>query len=117
MTVDLFQLERILKELAPEHQRAGEDYAYYIHQRYKLADSNLDVEVNLPEYVERPQHETVIAVMKRLRNRFPMVNTNKILHEASDLLITHLLQGKTAELVIDKLEILFEAQNKKVSGQ
>jgi hypothetical protein len=116
MTIDLLQLERMLNALAPEHQRSVFDYAQYLHQKYKLADSNIALEISDPIIIERPANETVVAAMKRLRRCYPMIDTDKILHEASDLLSTHLLKGQSAESVIDKLEILFKTHYDNISA-
>jgi hypothetical protein len=58
----------------------------------------------------RPDQETVIAAIKRLRRVYPMLDGGKMLTETSALMAAHVLQGRDATEVIDELETLFEAR-------
>jgi hypothetical protein len=60
-----------------------------------------------PEVIERPGRETVVAALKRLRLVYTMLDHGVLLHEASALMSTHVLQGRPAANVIDELEALF----------
>lgn len=60
-----------------------------------------------PKPEPRPAQESVIAAMKRLRRRYPDLDTSKLLNEASVLMSAHMLQGRPAAEVIDDLEALF----------
>jgi hypothetical protein len=60
-----------------------------------------------PEVIERPAKETVVAALKRLRRVYVMLDHGVLLHEASALMSTHVLQGRPAADVIDELEALF----------
>ena len=51
----------------------------------------------------------VIGAMKRLKQSYPMLNTDDLFHRASGLMGEHMLQGREAPAVIDDLEALFKA--------
>lgn len=58
----------------------------------------------------RPEQETVVAAIKRLRRVYPMVDASKMLNETSTLMSAHVIQGRPATDVINELEALFEAR-------
>ena len=61
-----------------------------------------------PMDIPRPEGETVVGAMRRLRQTYPMVDPDLLLDEASGLMSAHLLGGRPLEQVIDELEQLFE---------
>ncbi|MCU7835077.1 MAG: Crp/Fnr family transcriptional regulator [gamma proteobacterium symbiont of Taylorina sp.] len=60
--------------------------------------------VNIP----RPEEEKVIAAIKRLSATYPMLKKDKLMNETAALMSEHMLQGRSAVEVIDKLEKLFQ---------
>lgn len=81
------------------------EYAEFLELRSEHAMQNLNADpVNIP----RPDNETVIAAMRRLSDTYPMLNKDKLLHEAAGLMSGHVMQGREASPVIDDLEALFE---------
>lgn len=60
-----------------------------------------------PLAIPRPSVESVVGALKRLRETYPMLNMDQLLHEASGHMQKHVLQGKPAKEVIDDLEALF----------
>ena len=60
-----------------------------------------------PEPLARPQRETVVAAIKRLRRTYHMLDHGELLNETSFLMSSHVLQGRAASEVIDELEALF----------
>jgi hypothetical protein len=63
-----------------------------------------------PELIERPEQENVVKAIKRLTATYPMINKDKLLHQTSDLMASHLINGRSAAEVIDDLEQLFASQ-------
>lgn len=61
-----------------------------------------------PQHEPRPEQESVVAAIKRLRRVYPMLDPGEMLHETSALMAAHVLQGRDANEVIDELEGLFE---------
>ncbi|NBC49834.1 MAG: hypothetical protein GVY22_18030 [Gammaproteobacteria bacterium] len=68
-----------------------------------------------PRPEPRPQDESVVAAIKRLRRVYPMLDPGEMLHETSSLMAAHVLQGRDAGAVIDELECLFSAHYEALS--
>lgn len=110
---DQQQLLAFYSSLSPEKQQQLLEFAEFLTQRDspKAAVNEIPQEVvDLP----RPEEETVIAAMRRLRATYPALDTDGLLDQASILMSAHVLQGQSAVQVIDKLEILFKEAH---SGQ
>jgi len=74
------------------------------------AEPILEKPLNIP----RPENESVVKAMKRLSEIYSMLDKAPILDKASNLMSAHILQGESAESVIDQLEILFSEEYKRV---
>lgn len=64
-------------------------------------------EIQAPQPIPRPAEESVVKAIKRLRETYPMLNPDKLLHETSGFMMKHVMQGQPAAGVIDELEALF----------
>ena len=95
---DLLESFRVL---APEQQQTLLDFAEFLAARAQPQ------EMPEPQNLPRPESETVVQAIKRLRQTFPMIDQSKILHEVSEHMTQHLMMGKPAVEVIDELEIVF----------
>jgi len=58
--------------------------------------------------IPRPEKETVVAAIKRLRRTYSMLGRNAMLNEVYTLMNQHVLEGRPAQEVIDELEQAFE---------
>jgi hypothetical protein len=59
------ELKALMSRLGDEHQQAVVDYATFLVQQY---DIQTPIEAGLePEAIARPERETVIAAIKRLK--------------------------------------------------
>jgi hypothetical protein len=102
--------ERPEKRLAELYGRLPEaerktlmDFAEFLASRCQPAET-----VSLePKAIPRPEDESVVAALKRLRETYHMLDHSKMLHEASSLMAQHMMQGRPAEEVIDELEEMF----------
>ena len=65
-------------------------------------------EVPPPEKVERPQTETVVGAVKRLKGKYFMIESMTVFSAASVLMTDHMVKGRDVVEVIDEMEILFE---------
>jgi hypothetical protein len=63
-----------------------------------------------PVLEPRPQQESVVGAIQRLRRTYPMLDGGRMLNETSSLMAAHVLQGRAAAEVIDELEALFAAR-------
>jgi len=102
------ELDTLMPQLGDEHQQAVVDYATFLVQQYKI---KIPVETGLkPVAIARPEQETVIAAIKRLKQTYYMLDTENLLDETSSLMGQHILRGREALEVIDELQSLFEAK-------
>ena len=71
-------------------------------------------EVPAPEDVPRPQEETVVGAVKRLKVKYHMVESMTVFSAASALMTDHMVKGRDVVEVIDEMEVLFENAYKKL---
>ena len=67
-----------------------------------------------PEDVPRPEFETVVGAVKRLKVKYHMVESMSVFSDASALMTDHMVKGRDVVEVIDEMEILFETAYKKL---
>ncbi len=66
-------------------------------------------EVADPIDIPRPEKESVIEAIKRLKSTYPMLDSQAMLAQTADLMTQHVMQGRATEQVIDDLESLFKS--------
>ncbi len=84
------------------------DYAQFLNQRRQQATEQKPPSKKLD--IPRPDDESVIAAIKRLRQTYPMLDSKQLINQTSLYLSENLLQGQKAQVVIDKLEVYFDKQ-------
>ena len=88
----------------PAAQKAGLlDYAEYLSHRVVPEPEDAKALVPIP----RPAEESVIKAIRRLKQTYPMLDANRLLHETSGLMAQHVVHKRPAPEVIDELETLF----------
>lgn len=97
------RLARLFARLPEAQQEQLLEFAEFLAERHPVQDQA----PSEPVEIARPENETVVSAMKRLRESYPMLDAEKLLHETSTLMSAHLLQGKPAEEIIDELERVF----------
>ncbi len=102
------KIKRLLSQLDEAHQQAVFDYATFLVKQYSI-DKTRETD-RKPTAIERPERETVIAAIKRLKKTYPMLDTDIMLNETSALMGQHILKGREAPDVIDELQSMFQAQ-------
>ncbi len=107
------RLAELFASLPEAEQKSLLDFAEFLAERAGPVASPHPQE---PLDIPRPEEESVVAAMKRLRETYPMIDTSKLLHEASSLMGEHMMQGRPAPEVIDDLEQLFERYYEKHKG-
>ncbi len=73
-----------------------------------------------PEESARPEKETVVGAVKRLKVQYQMIESMTVFSAASELMTDHMVKGRDVIEVIDEMEILFEDAYKELlekSGQ
>jgi hypothetical protein len=98
----LAQLYRVLDAQA---QQSLSDYARFLET---TARANQPAPPSEPLTIPRPEKESVVGALKRLRQTYPMLDAGRtLLDQASSLMTQHLVHGRNAVDVIDELEGLF----------
>ena len=69
-----------------------------------------------PDDIPRPESETVIAAIRRLSQTYPMLEKDDLLHDTSNLMTAHVMQGRPAVEVIDELEVVFRRHYERVNS-
>ena len=102
------QLLRAFDSLDDATQEQLVDFAEFLSARHGTsADAQPPAE---PREIPRPAEETVIAAVRRLSETYHMLDKAPMLHQTSSLVSAHIMQGRPATEVIDKLEQLFESR-------
>jgi hypothetical protein len=79
------------------------DFAEFLAAKYQIEVT----EIALPENIDRPEKESVVAAVKRLSATYPMINKDSILDKTASLVTQNLVQGRDVVAVIDELEQVF----------
>ncbi|MGD9788228.1 MAG: hypothetical protein AB7U30_09785 [Sulfuricellaceae bacterium] len=70
-----------------------------------------------PVPLPRPEEESVIAAIKRLRATYPMIDPDKLLNETAGFMTKHVVHGKPAKEVIDEMEAVFARRYEEHKGE
>lgn len=109
------EVKSLMSQLDPEHQQSVVDYATFLVQQYNI---KTPVKGDLqPENLTRPEQETVITAIKRLKKTYYMLDTDLLLDETSSLMGQHILRGREAIAVINELQSLFQAKYEEYLGR
>jgi hypothetical protein len=98
------RLQAAFERLPAAQQEMVLEFAEYLLERY-----GQDEVPQEPQWIERPDDESVIGAIKRLRTSYPMIDPAALLTETSELMSQHLTGGREAEEVIDELERIFQS--------
>ncbi|MCW8933399.1 MAG: Crp/Fnr family transcriptional regulator [Gammaproteobacteria bacterium] len=104
MTPSVQSLTSIFENLPEKDQNTLFEFAEFLKSR---APESLST-ITEPLGILRPEEESVVAAIKRLKKNYPMVSQKALLNETSELMMQHMMQGKASVDVIDELELLFE---------
>ncbi|MCK5001670.1 MAG: Crp/Fnr family transcriptional regulator [Gammaproteobacteria bacterium] len=97
-------LIEIFETLDAERQASLFDFAEFLQSKGGLVVK----EVGDPVEIERPDKETVVGAIKRLKNTYPMIESMTVFSSASELMTDHMVKGRDAIEVIDEMEKIFE---------
>ncbi|MDH5710642.1 MAG: Crp/Fnr family transcriptional regulator [Gammaproteobacteria bacterium] len=97
-------LVEIFETLDADRQASLLDFAEFLQSKGNLALK----EVIPPVLIPRPESETVVGAIKRLKQTYPMIDSMKVFSSASELMTEHMVKGRDANEVIDEMEKIFE---------
>jgi len=116
---DQQKLLSLYRKLDPEGRQALTRFAEFLAERGlqgQSPDLPADGETSRPKAIPRPDDETVIAAIRRLTATYPMLEKDRLLHETSELMTGHVMQGRPAPQVIDELEVVFRRHYERVNS-
>lgn len=113
MTPSVQSLTSIFEDLPEKDQNTLFEFAEFLKSRAPAAGSK----ITEPLGISRPEEESVVAAIKRLKKNYPMISQKALLNETSELMMQHMMQGKVSADVIDELELLFDNKFKVETGQ
>ena len=102
------RLTSIFRSLSASRQQALLDYAEFLAGKEGAEVAAAPPSEPLP--IPRPEQENVVKAIQRLTQTYPMLDRNKIFHEASAQMTRHLNHGVPAVEAIDELERIFARQ-------
>ncbi|MDH4199443.1 MAG: Crp/Fnr family transcriptional regulator [Spirochaetia bacterium] len=103
MNLDEKKLLRYFRGIGAIHQQSILDFAQHLYEKHPNRENISD-----PVEILRPEEESVVSAIKRLRKSYPMLDSMGLLGKSSELLTQNLIQGKEKKSTIDELEVLFK---------
>lgn len=104
MSSDEQKLTRLFNSLPTAQQKTLLEFAEFLVSRAPPVKPVVTEKVE----IERPEEENVINAIKRLKATYPMVNHQSMFSATSDLMMQHMMQGRSAVDIIDELEAMFD---------
>ncbi|MHB1352711.1 MAG: hypothetical protein ACYCWA_05290 [Thiobacillus sp.] len=99
------RLMSLFRSLSEPRQQALVDFAEFLAGKESAAFAAAPPAEPLP--IPRPAQENVVKAIQRLMQTYPMLDRNRIFHEASAQMTRHLVHGVAAAEAIDELERIF----------
>ena len=103
-------LVEIFDTLDDERRSSLFDFAEYLQSKGGLVKKEIGEPVKIP----RPEEETVVGAVKRLKQSYPMIESMTVFSAASSLMTEHMVNGRDVVEVIDEMEKLFEESFEKL---
>jgi len=97
-------LMKLFESLDQQRRDSLFDYAEFLLSR----GGPVVKEIGEPVAIPKPDTETVVGAIKRMKQTYPMVDSMKVFATASDLMTEHMVRGRDVDEVINEIEALFE---------
>lgn len=116
MTPEEKKLLGRFRKLPASQQQTILDFSEFLATQSIGSGENTGVAAIIPEpkHIPRPQKESVVKAVRRLTQTYFMLDHSKLLHETSNFMTQHIMQGKAAEVVIEELETMFAQHYQKL---
>lgn len=101
------QLLDLFNGLDEQNRESLLAFAQFLASRSEGETTTQNHSVQEPKPIERPEQESVVKAIKRLSETYYMLEREQLLDQTSSLMMSHVMQGRDAESVIDELEIVF----------
>ena len=99
------RLLEIFETLDSERRNSVLEFAEFLQSKGGLVTK----EIGTPEDIPRPESETVVGAIKRLKQTYPMIDSMAVFSTASSLMTDHMVKGRDVNEVIDEMEQVFES--------
>lgn len=106
------KLCKIYKNLNEVDQQTLLSFADFLNNRDISTAKEVEPISSTPLDIPRPEKESVIKAIRRLSETYPMIDKDSMFDQTSKLMTSHVMEGRSAESVIDELEELFTAKYK-----
>ncbi|MEK7207441.1 MAG: Crp/Fnr family transcriptional regulator [Pseudomonadota bacterium] len=118
------RLLEIARQLPAAQAEALLEFAEFLLVRHGAVDRTLSEAEEggvasvdpTPFDIPRPENESVVKAIKRLRATYHMLDVRKLLNQTSDLMTAHVVKGRDKVEVIEELEILFRTHYEEFTG-
>jgi hypothetical protein len=107
LSIDQRRLLELFDQLDSQQRQTLLSFADFLTTHEDLQHEPEEVITHQPKAIERPEGETVVKAIRRLSESYFMLESERLLDDASSLMMAHTLQGRDAKRVIDELETLF----------
>lgn len=98
------QLVDLYESMDDECKQSLSDFADFLYEK----SGPVVKEIPPPDEIPRPQEESVVGAIKRLKTTYHMVESMTVFSAASSLMTEHMVKGRDVTEVIDEMEVLFE---------
>jgi hypothetical protein len=105
MKRDAKSLVDLFNSLDEERQSSLLDYAEFLQSKGGVVQQDIGEPVEIP----KPENESVVGAIKRLKQTYPMIDSMEVFTVASNLMTDHMVKGRDSEEVINEIEALFES--------
>ncbi len=102
---DESRLQRIYQSLTQADQASLLAFAEFLLSRQESETALKPLAT--PTDIPRPEEETVVGAIKRLKQTYPMIESMTVFSKASGLMTEHMVQGRDVVEVIDEMEMVF----------
>ena len=110
MKRDVKALVDLFNKLDKDRQQSLFDYAEFLLSK----DGIVPAEIAQPVDIPKPENESVVGAIKRMKQSYPMIDSMEVFTVASNLMTDHMVKGRDAEEVINEIEALFKETYKKL---
>jgi DNA polymerase/3'-5' exonuclease PolX len=97
-------LRKLFESLDQERQTSLFDYAEFLLSR----GGPVVKEIGEPLDIPKPDTETVVGAIRRMKQTYPMIDSLQVFSTASNLMTDHMVKGRELGEVINEIEALFE---------
>lgn len=116
LSPDRQRLLDLYGRLDPAGRETLLSFAEFLIERAVPGEVATAAERPVPVEIPRPSQESVIAAIRRLSASFHMLDKSLLLHETSELVTAHIMQGRPAAEVIDELEVVFRRHYERIES-